>query len=89
MGTFGNSTTRACESCDPKCSICTGPTSSDCYRCSTNNYLIKTSFTCTDQCPTTAYTDNTNMLCVDCKLPCLECTESSVKCTKCATGYFY
>jgi hypothetical protein len=39
----------ACDPCDSKCSLCTGPSNSECSKCATNNFLYVS--TCDQTCP--------------------------------------
>lgn len=98
-GSYLNSTTNECSSCDISCLFCTGPTSSQCQSCTnatiggvfTIFYLSIGQTQCSTTCPYGQYISSSfpNM-CQPCSSSCLTCATSDSNCLSCAYSlYFY
>jgi hypothetical protein len=82
QGNYPNSTSAACEACEPSCSSCEGsPTS--CLGCIAPFLLFESS--CVASCPSGLYFES-NGSCQGCSSPCLQCAGSG-SCLSCQVGY--
>jgi proprotein convertase subtilisin/kexin type 5 len=102
INTYVNSsvpTKITCQNCDISCSICSGPSSSNCSACGnytdgitlsiTIYYKDLKSITCNSSCPNGQYIDLLiPNVCQYCNSTCSVCTSSANLCTACVSGYF-
>lgn len=97
-GTYQNSTSNTCITCDISCSICIGPLNTQCSSCSNATvngkiviyYLGIGQTTCLTYCPNGQYIDSKYPnLCQPCSSTCVTCQSDSVTCTSCPAGYYY
>jgi hypothetical protein len=82
-GTYGNTTTNACESCQTPCTTCSG-SMGNCTSCNGSNALYNN--TCLGTCPATFYANN--FVCVPCVAPCLACSTLNF-CLSCVSSYLF
>lgn len=89
--TYPDSSTNTCKPCNPFCSVCTGPTTSECSQCASGFYLILGTTNCviSTSCPTGTYPDSLTNVCQTCHTYCSICTgPAATQCTQCAPGFF-
>lgn len=87
---FSNNT---CQSCDPGCMVCTGPTLNECQACRdavdpansshiTSYYLIIGNTICSQNCPTGQFIKaGIPNACQPCSVQCMGCSVTSINCT--------
>lgn len=89
-GTYGNSTSYTCASCNASCATCVSST--NCTSCNSPLYLYSTGNnfpTCVDPCPQGFYQNDTNLTCMPCySYLCVTCTTSAAACTSCIAGFY-
>ncbi|KWX11233.1 Variant-specific surface protein [Giardia duodenalis assemblage B] len=94
-GTYFNTASTSCESCNQVCLDCKGPGSDECVSCTQDKYMkISTSGTLTcvdaDGCGEGSYPNNDSHVCAPCNINlCRICNSGSagIKCTECSSGY--
>lgn len=90
---YFQSTTRFCLPCDPACSGCDGPTSSDCIQCASDfvkdvSDVDVTSFICREECSLDDFISSGNV-CEDCHALCEQCVgPGATNCTSCRDPRF-
>ena len=72
-----------CDDCDPRCTLCTSASHTDCSAC-TGSFLFVT--TC-DTCPDKYYGNTANNVCTPCVSPCNFCT-TAADCSSCVSRYY-
>jgi proprotein convertase subtilisin/kexin type 5 len=74
-----------CQKCPVQCTLCTGPSNTECSACSSGNYLQPAPFTttCTSTCPLHYYANNTLHECAACDGFCLTCGSAATDCLSC------
>ena len=78
---YYNFESKTCDSCDIRCSACTGPRNNDCSSCATG-YLHTPALTkCSSECPVGYYKVGTS--CSTCSSSCEGCNSSATSCTSC------
>ena len=86
--TYPTTSPNLCNSCDPKCYLCSGPSSSQCSMCTTSGadeaFLDGT--TCVSTCPSATFANITSHTCDSCPGNCTVCTSSTI-CTVCDSGF--
>ena len=86
---YGNTLTGYCESCDPKCKVCSSPADTTCSVCNNGNYLTGT--TCSPTCAVGFYGNTNDNQCKKCVEPCTTCTHElpvGTSCTGCMPTYY-
>lgn len=96
LGTWGNTSAGACESCSPTCATCTGPAANECLSCRQSSLApFLHGSVCVSACPingTFALVEAGKGECAACDPSCAECDgASSTSCTVCAGSkpYFW
>jgi proprotein convertase subtilisin/kexin type 5 len=72
-----------CQSCDPSCIVCNGPSNSNCIQCSTSYAMYLGQ--CVAVCPSGFISVNGN--CIACNSSCVTCSLSANYCTSCQPNY--
>lgn len=87
---YQNTWNNSCNTCDPACVTCNGPTSYSCLSCIGSSYLLtnSTGGYCLTACPTSGYIQvGTN--CQTCDPTCNTCNGVSAnQCSNCSTNYY-
>lgn len=78
----------SCSLCHEFCSVCLGPSSTECLVCSTGNYLQIDERTCIPDCPEGFVRNAMTSKCDDCLSTCGECTVVNNRsfCSSCTSG---
>lgn len=71
---FGNTTSMACEHCDPSCSQCWGRGNRNCLRCRDSYVYLKQWGQCLQRCPPNYYEDRRSKTCHKCHPTCKTCS---------------
>jgi proprotein convertase subtilisin/kexin type 5 len=83
-GTYSSTNPNVCNSCDPKCIICSA-SSTDCSSCTLNGgnqaYLLNS--TCISTCPDGTFSSTNPNICTSCDPKCLLCDTSNTNCSSC------
>lgn len=85
---YGDSSDNLCKTCASECLLCFGTSNSNCTSCTSTNFLISESNTCTQYCPTGYYGESSSSKCKSCNSNCTQCTSADV-CVRCKSGYYY
>ncbi|EAS06674.2 zinc finger lsd1 subclass family protein (macronuclear) [Tetrahymena thermophila SB210] len=84
---FKNKNDQICSSCDPSCTTCAGPSSTDCLSCSGDLFLFQNQ--CIQNCPDQYYNNVQNNQCMPCDPTCYTCNGSaSNNCLSCSQKTF-
>ncbi|KAL4493947.1 hypothetical protein ABPG72_021964 [Tetrahymena utriculariae] len=88
-GTYQNLSNNQCSPCDPTCTTCNGPTSSQCLTCTLPKYFQLTSGQCVNNCNTNQYQDNSSVTCQNCNSNCASCSGGAQNnCLSCSGSLF-
>lgn len=82
-GFYGVDISNECDSCDPACSLCYGPSINECEACVDGYFLLEEYDTCIDVCIDGYYGNSSNNKCSVCSSGCATCTNISANCTSC------
>jgi hypothetical protein len=79
-----------CSTCHSSCRTCSGPSSTECYSCTSPNFMVVTNMSCVPACPIQMYYNATEMKCLNCDPSCAHCSGPGItECTQCmSAGYF-
>lgn len=84
VGLYQNLLSGNCESCDPSCKVCFGPSSTECGACFDGKVIFnfKSNSSCVERCPNSYIA--INGICQLCDSTCTQCSGiNATECTKC------
>ncbi|KAJ8402031.1 hypothetical protein AAFF_G00372660 [Aldrovandia affinis] len=85
---YGNTSTGACERCDPSCGECSGAGDARCLSCRDGHLYLRTHGHCRLSCPPGHYPDSRERTCESCHSSCRTCTDKGfLACDSCHIGY--
>lgn len=89
-GYYGDNTTSWCTLCDSRCTLCSGPSYTQCTQCKTGYYLDpRTLVGCLSSCPEGYYGYPNSNICFACYYVCSTCSGgTNLDCTSCSSGYY-
>ena len=88
-GYYLDSATQTCNTCDPDCETCSGPSATNCLSCHTGKYLLTANNSCVSCNVNGYYQDTSTQTCNTCDASCQTCSGSSdTNCLSCYTGKY-